>query len=163
MVRNLTEKGFNIGSEVRILNGDLEAVTPSAGTWTPIWKQQSTKSVKYAHGHGVSNRDGNAGFGDLDLQHAAGALDGELRFEVYNDANMDDLIAISGVYRTENLRAAVSDSRTEKPMFPLLAPGAPDEGYLVLAYKPDAGSAGTAVDPAASNVGVGIPYTRFQA
>jgi hypothetical protein len=163
MVRNLYPKGVSMGAEERIRNGDLNGATVDQDNWVPIFETQSTRTLKYAPGHGVSDRRGNAGFADLDLQTSTPSdIDGQLRWEVYNDANKDDLVGVSATFRSENLRAAVNDNRTEKPMMPLLAPGAPDEGFVVLAFKADSGSDGDTISPSDSNVDVGLPYTRFQ-
>lgn len=163
MVQNLRPVGADVGSPEQIRSADLNAKTVDQDRWVPLHERQSSKSVKYFPGRGVNNRRGNAGFADMDLQDDSTTpvnIDGQFRWEIYSDANQDDLVATSIVGRSEDLRAAVNENRTEKPMEPLQKPGAGEEGYVVLAFKADAGSDGATVSPSNSSEDVGIPYTR---
>lgn len=160
MVRNMTLVGAAVGSPQRIKSGDLNGKTVDSDRWVNLFEAQSSKTVKYYAGYGVDNRQGNAGFEDLDLQNATpNPIDGEFRWAVYRDANMDDLVATAAIGKSENLRSAVADARTEKPMDGVKNPGAGEEGYIVLEFKADAGSDGMTIDPAASGDGIGVPYT----
>jgi len=164
------------GNERRITDGDLTEATVDQDNWIELFSVQSSNSLKYFPGHGVANRDmGNAGFADVDLEaDGTGALgdgdaiDGDLRWAVYNDASKDDLAAIGPKIRSEQLRGAVSDNRTEKPFIPIQAIGAPFDGYIVLECKADAGSDGAVVEADTSShsgdvVDVGIPFTELRA
>lgn len=161
MVQNLQNVNADAGSREYIRSSDLNSATVSEDRWVSLFEVQSSKTIKYFPGAGTANRQGNAGFGDLDLQNSGGtATDGELRWEVYRDAQRDDLVAVSDTFRSEDLRAAVSENRTEKPMIPLQKPGAGEDGYVVLAFKAASGSDGDTISTSNSSEDVGIPYTR---
>lgn len=167
MVQNLRPVGATAGSQETIRNTDLnDGKSVSSDNWVPIFEAQSSKTIHYAPGYGVPNREGNAGFGDLDLQGIDGAgavvaLDGELRWEVYRDANQNDPVGFGDTHRTEKLRADVAESKTDKTMMPLQKPGAGEDGYIVLAYKADPANDGHDLSASDSAVDQGVPYSRF--
>jgi len=164
------------GNERRITSGDLTETTVNSDNWIELWSLQSTNSLKYVPGYGVENRQrGNAGFADLDLEATGNgsgndgdAIDGDLRWAVYNDAGKNDLAAVGPKLRSETLRGAVSDDRTEKPFVAMRKIGAPFDGYIAFEIKADSASDGREVeaddaDHTGSVVDVGIPYAEVRA
>lgn len=175
MVQDNAAANMARGQKQQIGDGDLTEATLASDRWVPIFEVQSSKSIKYFPGYGTGNRQGQAGYSDLDLEAdgSGTGTDGdsiaaELRWEVYNDAAKDDLAAVGPYFRSEDLRAAVSQDRTEKVLSPMQRVGAPEDGYLVLAAKVDSAQDGVVVEAdtsahSGSVSDVGMAYTKIRA
>lgn len=164
-----------IGSAQYWGNGDLTEVTISETDWQEVASVQSTKSQKYFPGYGTSDRDGNSGFADFDAEATGGgsANDGDevnvkFRYVVYADANKDFPIWFGPDLDAASLRAAVGSNRSEKPMVPQQAHGAPEDGYVVLEIKGKDSDADGAVlesddtDHSGTILDLGFPYTEVK-
>lgn len=167
MVRDNADANVVKGNEKAIEADDVKAATLDKDRWVPIWEQQSTKSLKYFPGYGVGDRRGQAGYSDLDLTAtgngtgtAGDNINCELRWEVYNDANQDDPAAFGPYFTSGDLRAAVSEDRTNKTLTPMQRIGAPEDGYLVLAAKVKDSQDGVETQ---ASVDTGMAYTLIRA
>jgi hypothetical protein len=146
---------------------DLEESTVLANQFVSVLSVQSDRTTVFAPGSGVQSSDRGMGYADLDLQvlddtdTAVGAK-GKFRWEMYRDSSREDLQYVSTTFRAENLRSSVAADRTEKEILEQLAPAAPQDGYLVLAFKPKASQDGYTVSASDSAVDLGIPYSRIQ-
>lgn len=163
---------IGMANSKRIRPSDLNNKALDSERFVPIWEVQSNRTEVYAPGIGNDDRSrGNVGYADLDLQadgtgsgNAGDEVNGDLRWEMYGDSSREDLRYVSDTFRTEDLRADVTQSRTEKTVIRQLAPAAPQDGYVVLALKANAGSDGYVVDDSTTNtnVDVGIPYAKIR-
>jgi len=146
---------------------DLEENTVLLSNYVPIFAVQSDRTTVFAPGSGVQSSDRGNGYADLDLQvlddtDTAVDAKGKFRWEMYRDSSREDLQYVSTTFRAENLRSSVAADRTEKEILPQLAPAAPQDGWLVLAFKPKESQDGYQVSASDSNTDLGIPYSRIQ-
>lgn len=154
-------------NQKRVRPADLnDAKVMDSDRFVPIFEVQSNRTEVYAPGSGPSNRQHAKGWSDLDLRDDAaapgGEINGDLRWEMYGDSSREDLRRVSDTFRTEDLRSAEAEQRTEKEVIPQLAPAAPQDGYVVLALKVDAADDGAALDSTNSTVDLGIPYSKLR-
>lgn len=168
MVRNTYHNPDLIGAANReqISSADLiDGTTMDSSRYVPIFEQQGNKKTAYGAGIGPDDRDRGEGWSDLDLKDNSTTpvdINGKLRWEVYDDPEQENLIAYSRTFRSSDLRAAVSESRTEKVNVPAQAPLAGDDSYLVLGMKVDSGNDGDVLSAANSDNGVGMAYSRYK-
>jgi hypothetical protein len=170
MVNNFTRAN---GAEVQAANrerwdtDDMEEPTVLSTQFVPVFEAQSDRTEVYAPGAGIQSTDRGEGFADLDLKlldDSSSVVDakGKLRWEMYRDSSREDLARVSTTFTASNLRSAVNADRTEKELLPQLAPAAPQDGYLVLAYRPTSSQDGYDVSASDSAVDLGIPYSRIK-
>ncbi len=175
MVRdNVPANTTQVRGQIRLVgNGDLTEITCDKNQFLEVYSEQSDSSYKYFPGYGVAHRDLQNGYADFDAEATGGGsgndgeeINGTFRWEVYNDNAKEDLATTGPSFRTEDLRDAQGSSRTEKVMAPRHVVGAPEDGYLVLAFKVDSGQDGYVLesdDTAHSGTILdnGFPYTRM--
>lgn len=157
----------NAANRERWDTDDMEESTVLKNTYVPVFEIQSDRTTVFAPGSGLNSAQSATGYADLDLQvldDSDTAVDakGRLRWAMYRDSSREDLQRVSTTFRAENLRSAVAADRTEKEILPQLAPAAPQDGWLVLEYKPKDSQDGYAVSASDSSVDLGIPYSRIQ-
>lgn len=174
MVRDNSPANEERGSRQAVHDGDLDEITVEAGEWKSVFEKQSSRSQKFFPGYGRADRRTNAGYADFDLE-ADGTgngtdgdeIQGQFRWAVYNDAEQDALAATGPVFRTQDLRASVSASRTEKTLSPMQRIGAPEDGYLVLEFKADPAYDGYVIEADGSGhsgtiADTGIDFTKLK-
>jgi hypothetical protein len=174
MVQDNYAANKKVGQRESVHDGDLSEVTVEAGEWKNVFEKQSSRTLKFFPGYGSSDRRGDAGYADYDLEaDGTGSggdgdhIEGQFRWVVYNDAEQDDIAAIGPTFRTQDLRASVSADRTEKTLAPMQAIGAPEDGYLVLQFKADAAYDGYVIeaddgDHSGEITDTGIDFTRLR-
>lgn len=172
MPRNLhplrdAERAKNFGVRQTFVEGDVDTTTLSSDMYMDIISKTSTESAKYFLGHGANSRDdANAGYFFAEL-HATGNgggtagddIDGTYRFVVYEDSE-DEVPVVGPTYPSGDLRDAVSANRTERPVLPLLVPGAGKDKSIAVQLEADSDADGKEVDGTQSNDDVGIPFTQ---
>lgn len=140
------------GRRKPVKGGDLDNATLNAGNEVTIWSKQVNADNRLWWGHGTNNRErgphafiyaqlfanGNGTGTDGD------ALVGEL-VAVITDSDQKDVIARREVGDLETLADAQSDNRTERPLFPSLAPYATEDKHIELRVNADSGSDGAEV------------------
>lgn len=172
MPRNLqplgdVERAKNFGVRQTWTEGDLETTTVRSDAYVDILSATSTESAKYFMGHGANSRDdANAGYFYVEV-HATGAgdgtagddIEGVYRFVVYEDSE-DEVPVVGPTYDSGDLRDAVSASRTDRPVLPLLVPGAGKDKNIAVQFKAASGSDANVIDGAQTNDDVSVPYTQ---
>jgi hypothetical protein len=166
MVRNFKRQSENAveqsNAERFTVADDLEEPDlVSADRYFPIFRVEGTRTQHFAPGYGFQNENLARGWGDLDLQNGGGsAIQGKLRFALYSDSELDDPLFYGDTYTLSDLRAAVSEARTDKALFPGRMPFGSNDRVLVVEVSPNASSAGDTVDASNSTDGLGIPYSK---
>lgn len=163
MVENMAVSGSNSGRGEVAEEGDLDAVTLDANTYKAVWSQTGKKSEFYWVGNGIENQDANVGRLYADIQSTPdggttiNATSGTARFVVFEDPDMDYYKAVGPTFSLGDLRDAVADNRTERPMLANLNPGASEDEVIALEVK---GNDGETVST--DNCDVHIPYTALR-
>lgn len=140
----------------------LEPTLSTEDNFFAIYTLEGTKTRAFAAGFGSKNRDLAQGWSDLDLQNGAGtAIEGDARFAVYTDSQMDDPIAYSDTFDLNLLRSRVSSNTTDKALIHGMVPFAGEDRVLALEVTPDAASVGDAVSAANSAYDLGITYSEL--
>jgi hypothetical protein len=144
---------------------DMSDKTLDTERYVPVIRVEGDKSNFLFHGRGSPDRqDGNTGFmyADIQVTNDGGstneALQGKVRFEVYNDNNLQDPKAFSHTYNAQDLQEAASESRTDRPVLPLQSPGAGDDQEIVITVEVADAQDGYDIDSSASDIH--IPYTK---
>lgn len=147
----------------------IDGVTVSDSEYRTVFQVQSDRSTKFAPGYGYRDDNHAEGYADFGLQVAddtagtnAADAKGKYRWEVYGDSDKESPIAFSGTFRASELRTSVSSNRKDKTVISQMAPAAPEDGYVVLAYKGKTAEDGQVTYDGGSSDDVGIPYARFK-
>lgn len=154
--------------EARIMDGDLDdEQTLVAGRYVPIWSIESTRGTHYAAGVGPRDKNFAFGYGDLDLEAGGGGtgsagddIDGDLRWAIYPDTNLEDPLFVSGEVRLGRLREAMTEDFSDKVLFPMLGPIAGNDRVLALEVKVVDANDGNQVGASQSDANEGIPYSK---
>lgn len=166
-VRN-QEKAQRVGVGEYFTEGDISTTTLRSDAYVDILTKTSTESAKYFWGQGAANaNDTNAGYFYWDLRAtgsgAASAaddeVDGTVRFIVYKDSE-DEVPIVGPTYSLVDLRDAEDENRTERPVLPLLTPGAGKDKKIACQVKAASGSDGYEIDGSQTNDNALIPYTQ---
>lgn len=174
MARNLTpmsdqDKARRFGVERRVSASDINTVTLTEANYQDLFSKTSTESAKYFWGHGARSRnDPNAGYMHIELHETGSgsgasntALDAATyRFVVYADSE-DEVPIVGPTYPEAELAAADEDNRTEKPVLPLLTPGAGKDKSIALQIKAEESAAdGTQVNGSQTDDSVSVPFSE---
>lgn len=146
------------------VNGISEPTLADASSYYELFAVQGDKTTAYGAGFGPQNANVNTdGWSDLDLQNGNGnPIDGHIRFRIYRDSSKEDLIAQSTKYTLATLRAAVSESRTDKALIPaMFSQIAGEDSYLTVEVSPDASSVTDTVNKSNSASTAGIAYSEL--
>lgn len=172
MVRNtrpVSARYHAAANAERIKAGELSDVVLDSSRYVGIWQQEGNSSTAYGIGLGPRAKEHAEGYADMDLRvtdkDADGTPDvanGKLRWEVYDDPEQENLVAYSSTFRSENLRSAVNDSRTEKPVMHGQMPVAGDDSTIVLAFRADDANDGDTLTSGNCSDDLGIPYSRYK-
>lgn len=152
------------GDRKQVTPNDINEPTVSAGSWSEIFVESSTNTKRYAPGYGTGNRQSSdAGYSDFDLQNSgATAIEGDFRWVLYESSDHDVPLRISEPINASAQRNSVTESLTDKQLYPGRTPRAAQDRELVLEFKPDSASDGDTVDSANSTADSGLPYTMFR-
>lgn len=172
MARNLRpirdhDRAKSFGVQQVWTEDDLSTTTVREDAYIDLLTATSTESAKYFMGHGANSRDdANAGYFYAALNATGGGtgtagdnLTGTFRFIVYDDSE-DEVPVVGPTYTATDLFDAESDNRTERPVLPLLVPGAGKDKSIAVQFKADSNSDGVVIDGAQSNDDVLIPHTQ---
>jgi len=146
------------------VNGISEPTLADVDSYYELFSVQGDKTTAYGAGFGRQNANTNTdGWSDIYLQNGAGAaIDGHVRYRIYRDSSKEDLIAQSTKYTLATLRAAVSESRTDKALIPaMFSQIAGEDSYLTVEVSPDASSIGDVVSKANSDSVAGLAYSEL--
>lgn len=148
----------------QVRTGDIMEPTVHEGEWSEIFVEASTNTKRYAPGYGTGNRQSsNAGYSDFDLQNSAGAgIEGDFRWVLYESEDHDVPLYISQPISANAQRNSVTESLTDKQLYPGRIPVGSQDRELVLEFKADAESDGDDVSASNSTADSGLPYSMFR-
>lgn len=146
------------GTKKSIKDSDMTGATLNAGNQVTVWSEQVPADKLYAHGYGSDSRNnGRTSYIYADLVasgagtgSAGDSIGGDLEL-VVTDSQQKDVLARYSLGDIQSLRDAASESRTDRPTHPALAPLAQEDRHLEIRVTADAGSDGVVVDPSASD------------
>lgn len=123
------------------------------GEFVPVTSERVDVGAVLAFGYGSDNRnEGRNSFIHCELLDDEGnPITGELWARVRDTRNRrtkEDAV----IGELDDLAEAASDSRTEKPMFPVLEPAAAEQQYVQFGVVADSSGDGATLDPSASDV-----------
>lgn len=145
--------GAKAGNRTDFTEGDLRDGTTVHGDEYRVIGFIEADSVRhYLWGFATSDRfDGNSGFSFADIKvtpdggSTVNDLKGDLRLTSYHSAALDTKKAIGPVYRSQDLREAATESRTDRPIIPALNPVAGEDEVIALEAKVDSSQDGQEV------------------
>lgn len=141
--------------------GDFEDATLDSGRFVRVWSETATRKVLYWLGQGLEDQRANVGRIYLDAQNAVpGNIDGTARVVVYESDDHEFYKAIGPYFSLSDLRDAVTDDRTSRPMLAALNPGADEDEVIGLEIKAAAGSDGDTFT--AANSDAHVPYSEIR-
>ena len=147
---DLAERG-----DSRVIRSDdlNDGVTMNAGNEITIYSRQVPSDKVYYHGAGRESRtSGRRAFVYADLRNEANEpIEGDL-LGVVTDSEQRHAHGEYEIADLETLREAVDDDRTERPMQPIVAPGARDSQHIELQVRAASGSDGETFDRSNSTV-----------
>lgn len=152
--KNLTEEEVDDGTRVR------------EGGFVPVATVESTAKKQYAHGFGSQDRSqGNTGFAYSDFQADDGTgtivnLSGTLRLVVYESSDLEQPKLFGSEYDLDELREAVNDSRTERPIVSVERRLALEDEVLAWELNVDSNQDGYTVS--AADCDIQIPYSEWR-
>jgi hypothetical protein len=144
--------------------GDIEdGVTVSQDSWTELFVETSENTKRYAPGYGTGDRrSSDAGYSDFDLQSGSGAINGDFRYVLYESSDHDVPLVISEPISANAQRNSVTESLTDKQLFPGRTPRADQDRDLVLEFKADAESDAETVSVTDCTADSGLPYSLYR-
>ena len=163
MVDNMRTTGEKQGSQRYFTSSDLNEKSVDADEFITLLSVQGTTVQGYKAGYGPDNRNGDASFGDLDLQDDTGSpVDGKFRWALYKDPEQERLIAKGDEFQASVLRDDVSAAKTDKSMFPQQSPGAGNDSVLAFEFKAEPDNDGDTISRSESGHQLGIPYSEIE-
>lgn len=147
--------GRRDGYDTEDFNSDISE-TLEQDKYRVVAGRQSSATNWYINGYGTESRAGDGGFLYLDLVDSEGNdITGKLRTVVYADERAEDPKCYGPTFDLGELRDAVNDSRTERPMLPVQQIGAKEDEWVALEVKADASEVdGNVVDESASDFNI---------
>jgi len=153
------------GSKEPIPASAMNQATLKQSTEVVVWSKQVGNDQLLWHGNGPEQRDYATAFVGLDLVasgngsgNAGDDLDGEVVLTI-TDSDQRRVLASTTFDTLSQLRDALSESRSDRPVEAALAPYANPGRHLEVRIVADAASDGAEIDPASSSGQ--LYYTRL--
>lgn len=148
---------YQRGDKRPVVAGDLDADTMKAGTEVTVWDKQVPDDKIGFFGAGPHQKTIAEAFIGLDVvasgagtATAGDAIEGELIAAVV-DSEQRRVLASTTVDSLGQLRDALSEERTDRPVLEALAPYAKPGRYLEFRIRATSASDGNEIDPSASS------------
>jgi hypothetical protein len=155
---------YDTGSKEPIPASAFDQDTVKAGTEVPVWSKQVGNDQILFHGHGPADREFAEAFVGLDIvasgNGSGGAGDniqGELVLAI-TDSDQRRVLASTTFDTLQQLRDALSESRSDRPVENALGPYAKPGRHLEVRINSDPATDGYEIDPSASSGN--LYYTR---